>query len=162
MLEPLIVVAALLCGVVGGLLFGFAVVAMPGLRTLDDATFIRSFQVMDRVIQDNQPVFMLAWLGSVVALIASVVVGLGQLDGFELGLLLAAAVVYLLGVQLPTATINIPLNNQLQSVDVESAGATQLAAERTAFETRWNRWNAIRTAFAVFSVLLLLVVLTQV
>ncbi len=37
--------------------------------TLNDREFIRAFQVLDRVIQNRQPLFMLVWVGSVVALV---------------------------------------------------------------------------------------------
>ncbi len=117
---------------------------------------------MDRVIQNNQPVFMLAWVGSVVALLATLVLGLVQIeDGPALSLLVAAAAVYLLGVQLPTAVVNIPLNNRLQLVELDGAGDDTLAAERAAFETRWNRWNRIRALLAITTTALLLVLLLQ-
>ena len=77
-----------------------------------DVFGIQAFQVMDRVIQNNQPIFLFVWVGSVVALIASVVLGIGQLDGAGRLLIIFAALAYLLGVQLPTVTINIPLNNE--------------------------------------------------
>ena len=64
-----LLVATFLCSLVAGLLFVFAVVVMPGIGNLNDREFIRAFQVMDRVIQNNQPLFMLVWLGSVVALV---------------------------------------------------------------------------------------------
>ena len=64
-------VAAALCALVAGLLFTFAVVAMPGLAKLSDREFIRAFQVMDGVIQDRQPLFVVVWVGSVVALVAA-------------------------------------------------------------------------------------------
>lgn len=70
-----------LCSLVAGLLFVFALVVMPGIRSLNDREFIRAFQVMDRVIQNNQPLFALVWVGSVVALGTSAVLGIGQLDG---------------------------------------------------------------------------------
>ncbi len=162
MFEVLLVVSALLCGLVTGLLFGFAVVAMPGIEVLDDRGFIRAFQVMDRVIQSNQPVFMVAWVGSVVLLVVTTVVGFGSLDGADLWLLVAAAIVYLAGVQVPTATINIPLNNRIQAVDTATASDADLARERAAFEARWNRWNAIRTAFGVVSTALLILVALRV
>jgi uncharacterized membrane protein len=161
MFESALVLATLLCGLVAGLLFGFAVVAMPGINSLDDRGFIRSFQAMDRVIQDNQPLFMVAWVGSVIALVATTLVGFGRLQGQELGLLVAAAVIYVVGVQLPTAVINIPLNNRLQLVDTDQAGEDELAAERQRFESRWNRWNNIRAALSAGTTALLLVVVLQ-
>ena len=80
--------------------------------------------------------------------------------GLDRGFLLAAAVIYFLGVMLPTAAVNIPLNNHLQTVDLAAANEATLAQERETFEVRWNRWNVIRTFLAMAtSALLLFVVL---
>ena len=154
-----LIVATLLCSLVAGFLFAFAVVAMPGIKNLNDREFIRAFQVMDRVIQNRQPVFVLVWVGSVVALVTSAVLGIGQLDGFERLLIVPAVIVYLLGVQLPTATINIPLNNTLQTLDVDAMNDKMRRAARQDFEPRWNFWNSIRTAFATLASALLIVLL---
>ena len=121
-----LILATFLCSLVAGLLFVFAIVVMPGIRSLNDREFIRAFQVMDGVIQNNQPIFVLVWIGSVVALVASAVLGIsiGQLDGAGRLLIIFAALAYLLGVQLPTVTINIPLNNKLQTLDVDAMNET--------------------------------------
>lgn len=159
-LQIVLILATFLCSLVAGFVFAFAVVVMAGIRGLDDAAFIRAFQVMDGVIQDNQPAFVLVWVGSVVAMILAAALGAGQLDAPDRWLLYAAAGAYLLGVQLPTFTINIPLNNALQSLDVTAMDAAAVAAARTAFEERWNRWNVIRTVVAcVVSLLLIVLVL---
>ena len=55
--DVVLVMTALLCGLVAGLLFAFAVVVMPGLKTMDDAAFVRAFQAIDGVIQRGQPLF---------------------------------------------------------------------------------------------------------
>lgn len=73
-----LIVATFLCTLVAGFVFAFGVVVMPGIRTLSDGEFLRVFQVMDRVIQNNQPVFMLVWVGSVVALLGSLFLALGN------------------------------------------------------------------------------------
>ena len=49
--QLLLMLAAFLCSLVAGFLFAFAAVIMPGIRSLDDAGFIRAFQVIDRVIR---------------------------------------------------------------------------------------------------------------
>ena len=134
-----LLLATLLCSLVAGVLFIFAVVVMPGIRNLEDRAFIRTFQVMDRVIQNNHPMFLLVWVGSVVALVISTLLGLGRLDGLERLLLILAALAYLVGVQLPTATINIPLNNRLQAVEVDAIDEAEREAARKSFEPRWNR-----------------------
>ena len=143
-----LIVATFLRSLVAGFLFAFAVVTMPGIRSLNDREFIRAFQVMDGVIQNNQPLFMLVWVGSVVALVTSAELGIGQLDGAARLLIIVAVLAYLVGVQLPTATINIPLNNKLQTLDVDAMSETTRASVRQDFEPRWNRWNLFRTVFA--------------
>ena len=154
-----LILATFLCSLVAGFLFAFAIVVMPGISNLNDREFIRAFQVIDHVIQNNQPVFALVWIGSVVTLVASAVPGIWQLDGVERLLMIFAALVYLLGVQLPTAMINIPLNNQLQTVDVDAMNETTQRAARKEFEPRWNRWNLIRTVFASLASVLLIILL---
>ena len=154
-----LILATFLCSLVAGFLFAFAVVAMPGIGGLDDREFIRAFQVMDRVIQNNQPIFLLVWVGSVVALVIAAVLGIGRLDGAGRLLIIFAALVYLLGVQLPTVTINIPLNNKLQTLDVDAMNETTQKAARQDFEPRWNLWNSIRAAFASLASALFIVLL---
>jgi uncharacterized membrane protein len=116
---------------------------------------------MDRVIQNNQPIFVLVWVGSALALLVSAVLGLWQLHGVERLLIVFAAVIYLFGVQLPTATINVPLNNQLQTVDVEKVNEIALDEARRDFEQRWIRWNSIRTVLAIVTSALLIILLLR-
>jgi uncharacterized membrane protein len=155
-----LIVATFLCTLVAGFVFAFAVVVMPGIRTLGDGEFLRAFQVMDRVIQNNQPIFMVVWVGSAIALVASAALGFGQLDGTGRVLAIAAVVVYLLGVQLPTIVINIPLNNKVQTLAIADMDEAARAAARREFEARWNFSNTTRTILAcVVSVLLMVLLL---
>jgi len=156
-----LIVATFLCSLVAGFLFAFAVVVMPGIGNMGDGEFLRAFQVMDRVIQNNQPIFMLVWLGSVVALLTSAALGIGQLDGTGRVLILAAVLVYLLGVQLPTATINIPLNNAVQSLEIDAMDQSAREVARRDFESRWNSWNSIRTVLAALVSVLLITLLLR-
>ena len=157
-----LLVATLLCSLVAGFLFAFAVVFMPGTATLGDREFLRAFQVADRVIQNNQPVFLVVWMGSVVALLASAVLGFGQLDGVGRAILVASAVVYIVGVQVPTVTINVPLNNKVQTLQIDTMDETALETARQEFEPRWVRWNGIRTVLATLVTLALLVLLLRI
>ena len=143
-----LVAAAFLSSLVAGLLFVFAVVVMPGIKHLNDREFIRAFQVMDGVIQNNQPLFVLVWVGSILAVVAAALLGALQLSGLALNLMIAAALIYLLGVQLPTVVVNVPLNNRLQRMNVDAMDEPAQQAARRDFEPRWNRWNTIRTVIA--------------
>jgi uncharacterized membrane protein len=151
-----LIVATLLCSLVAGFLSAFAIVVMPGIRNLNDRDFIRAFQAMDRIIQNNQPLFVIVWVGSVLALAASAVVAIWDVRGLDLLLIITAALVYFLGVQLPTVRINVRLNNALQKLDTADMDDSAAKRARSGFERRWNRWNAIRTAFSVLTSLLLL------
>ena len=131
-----LILATFLSSLVAGLLFVFAIVVMPGIRNLNDREFIRAFQAIDGVIQNNQPLFILVWVGSAVALVTSAVFGIGQWEGLRRLLIIVAALAYILGVQLPTITINIPLNNKLQRLDVDAMNET----------TQKNSSKRVRTA----------------
>lgn len=86
------------------------------------------------------------------------VLAVGQTAGMDRALLVAAAAAYLFGVQLPTLRINVPLNNELQGLQVQRADRTGWRTARERFEARWNRWNRIRTFLATLTVAMLIVV----
>lgn len=150
--DVALVAATLLCGLVAGFLFAFALVVMPGLRGLGDREYVEAFARMDRIIQDSHPVFVVVWVGSILTVVAAAVLGLlddrpGQWPVF------LAAVVWVLGVQGPTFAANIPRNNALQAAYAAGADAGET---RRAFEPGWVRANLLRTVLAVVTVLLLL------
>ena len=152
-----LLVSTLLCALVTGFIFTYAVVVMPGFAKLDDRDFIRAFQVTDGVIQNNQPLFMLAWVGSIVSVVATMILGFIELHGIERWTVFAIGFVYLLGVQGITIRVHLPLNNRLQRLEIDEMDPESLSKERNKFETRWNYFNNIRTliAFAVsFSLML--------
>jgi uncharacterized membrane protein len=146
--QTTLILATFFTSLVAGLLFIFAIVVMPGIKTLPDREFIRAFQVMDGIIQNNHPLFIIVWVGSVLTLIVSAVFGMWQLDGVARTTLLLVTFVYIVGVQLPTITINIPLNNRLQAFDASSADNIMQKQVRDNFEPRWNFWNSFRTILA--------------
>ena len=159
--QIILLLATLLCSLVAGFLFAFASVVMPGIKTLNDREFIRAFQVIDGVIQNNQPIFVATWVGSIVALLVAAGLGIGQLDGMQRLLLIVTLLLYVLGVQLSTFTINVPLNNKLQTLPVDAMEETALRTARLHFEPRWNQWNVSRTLLASLTSVLLMVILFQ-
>ena len=154
-----LLLSIIFCSLVAGLLFGFAIVVMPGIAKLSDKEYLLSFKHMDGIIQNNQPLFVLVWAGSILSVILTLVLGIMNLKGEQLYLLTGAASLYLVGVQLPTFRVNIPLNNELQNLDIEELEETQAKLSRTKFETPWNRWNRIRTINAIVAVSMFLLVL---
>lgn len=154
--DIVLITATTLCSLVAGFLFCYAVVIMPGISRLDDAMFLKTFQVTDRIIQDNQPLFILVWLGSIVALVLCATLGFTRLQGLPLALLIIATAIYLIGVQLSTIKFHLPLNNRLQKLDIELMDPTELRLVRNEFERPWNRSNRRRTVVAFLSSALLI------
>ena len=154
--EIVTALSVLLCTLVAGFVFAFASIAMPGIQGLNDRDFLRAFKAMDGVIQRRQPLFLMVWAGSIVVLLTASVLGFWSLGGVDYLLLIAAAVLYLLGVQWPTAAINIPLNNWLQRQDLDSLTDSAISDARVLFEGRWIKWNLIRTIFAALTSALLI------
>lgn len=160
-LEIALLAAALLCGLVAGFLFAFAAVVMPGIADLDDRAFLRAFQVVDGVIQRGQPLFGLVWLGSALAVVGALVLGVSEFAGAERLLLLGAGASYLLGVQLMTLRVHLPLNGALQRLELETATDADCRAERERFERRWNRANVARALVATAATAAWLVLLLR-
>jgi len=151
----------MLCSLVAGLLFGFAIVVMPGIAKLSDKEYLLAFKHMDGIIQNNQPLFVLVWAGSIFSVLATLVMGTLNLSGTDVYLVVFASILYLFGVQLPTFRFNIPLNNLLQDLDIDAFDESEAALSRAGFEAAWNRWNRIRTVNAVGTVSILLFLLVR-
>lgn len=159
--QVMLLLATFFCSLVAGFVFAFAVVVMPGIGKLGDREFLRAFHVIDGVIQNNQPWFAVVWIGSILAVIAAAVVGVAAAGPTVDWLALLAAFAWLIGVQLPTFTINIPLNNAVQALDLDSLDESAVRAERERFEGRWVRWNSNRTVVACAATLMLLIALLR-
>ena len=157
-LDISLIFSILTCSLVTGFIFTYAVVVMPGLSKLNDKEFIRAFQVTDGIIQNNQPLFMLTWVGSIIAILSSIIIAIVFVGISETWLIVLVGVVYLLGVQGITISIHIPLNNHLQQVNIDELNEEKLSEERIKFEKKWNNFNIIRTviAFSVSVILLLI------
>jgi len=158
-LDISLVFAVLTCSLVTGFIFTYAVVVMPGFSKLDDNEFLRAFQVTDGVIQNNQPLFMLTWVGSIISVLSVIVISLLSLGLSEAWKLIVVGLIYLLGVQGVTISIHLPLNNRIQAIDINNMNNQSLNEERTKFEMRWNYFNKIRTFIAFFTSLSFLLIL---
>ena len=155
-----LIFAILFCSLVGGFIFTYSIVVMPGFSNLNDKDFLKAFQVTDAVIQNNQPLFMFTWIGSIVAILTTIVASLITVGLLESWLIILVGAAYLLGVQGMTVAIHIPLNNHIQKLNIEELNDKTLAYERKNFEAKWNFFNKIRTFVAISASSLLLIVLS--
>ena len=156
----LVLTSTLSCALVTGFVFTYAVIVMPGLAKLADKEFIRAFQVTDGVIQNNQPILMIVWVGSLISVIGTLIASLMEPYLVETVLVVIAGFVYLLGVQGLTVLVHLPLNRRIQTVNVMERDASGLREERLLFETRWIRFNWIRTLIGLGVIVTFMVALS--
>ena len=150
----------LLCALAAGFILTYAIIVMPGLSKLDDKEFIKAFQVTDGIIQNNQPIFILIWVGSIISVLGTIITSILSLGIVEAWPIIFVGVIYLLGVQVITISIHLPLNKHIQKIDINSTNSQTLSEVRKNFETKWNYFNNIRTGIALFVILIFLLILT--
>ncbi|WP_052067997.1 anthrone oxygenase family protein [Rhodococcoides fascians] len=135
------------CGLTAGVLLAFSVGVMPALRTRPAADAAATMQQINNVIVS--PVFLTVFLGAAAAAAAVAAAVTSLASGGDSGtLVVAGAVVYVVGCVAVTVAINVPLNDSLASVDPSSSHGASVWAD---YLTRWTRWNHARTAAATLA-----------
>jgi len=139
-------------GLMAGLFYAYTCSVNPGLGKLPDAGYLAAMQSINRAILN--PVFLLVFMGALFIL----PIGTWRLFSPQAStpfyLMLAASLLYAIGVFGVTMTANVPLNDKLNAFNVAAASADELARMRSVFEGPWNVWNLVRTIAAILSFLL--------
>ena len=159
-LDISLIFSILSCSLVTGFIFTYAIVVLPGFSKLDDKEYIRAFQVTDEVIQNNQPLFMLTWIGSIISVLGAILASILSPELAKTWFVVLIGAVYLIGVQGITITIHLPMNNHIKDLNLDELDDQTLSKERLKLETKWNYFNNIRTGVGFFVSLSLLLILT--
>jgi len=166
----ILLITAFLCSTIFGEMFIFLTIVMPGIAKLDDGEFLHAFQVIDGVIQANEPTFLFFWIGSVLGIVGTAIYGVVSSplvgnttntaleESWQAIGLLVAALAWLV-CQVVTLTINVPRNNRIQSLDIANMDYQEKLAERVYFEATWNKCHFFRTVLFGMASLYLLVLL---
>jgi uncharacterized membrane protein len=149
----ILVVAAMTTALMAGLFYAFSCAVNFGLARLPDAEYISAMQSINRAVQN--PFFFAAFFGAPILLPLSAFLHCEQTMRFRF--LLAATVVYLIGVFGVAVFGNVPLNNALDRFDFVSASDEKAARRRANFERSWNNLNHARTFCATLAVILTVV-----
>jgi uncharacterized membrane protein len=132
-----LIAATISVGLMAGVFYVFAHAIMPGLRRVDDRTFVASFQAIDRAIIN--PWFIPVFIGAIGLLLLAAGLHVGE---EPLPWILAALVLYLVTFVL-TMRVNVPLNDALKAAG--DPDEIDVAAVRARFdEDRWTRFNVVR------------------
>ena len=145
-LDISLILSILSCTFATGFMLTYAVVVMHGLSKLDDKEFIRAFQVTDGEIQNNQPLFILTWLGSIISVSGAILSSIISIGLQEAWLIIFVGAVYLFGVQSITISVHLPLNNLIQKMNINKLNYETLREERIKFETKWNYFRLLNLA----------------
>lgn len=144
LLFCLILLAALGCGLIGGIFFAFSNFVMRALARLPHAQGIAAMQAINATVLN--PVFLGAFMGT--AVLCAVLAGYGLLHLSQPASwwLIAGGLLYLFGNLLVTRTCNIPRNDALARLDPSSVEAGDAWRE---YLRGWNAWNHVRTVTAL-------------
>lgn len=140
----LALIAALTCGLIGGVFYAFSTFIMKALGRIPTEAGIAAMQTINITV--ITPWFLAPFLLAAVACVGAVAAAL--LNWREPGslFLLAGGLLYLGGSFLVTFVFNIPRNNVLASlVPADPASATYWAE----YLSSWAFWNRVRTAAAL-------------
>lgn len=142
----------LFTGLTAGLCFTWGNAVTPGLGQLDNITFLKSFQSMNRSIINGK--FLLIFFGPIMLLFLNTY--LAKYNSMGFWLFLVAAILFFIGVGLVTVFGNVPLNEVLDKSNLEALSEIELQELRNKFEQPWNRWHNIRTLSSIGAFALLI------
>jgi uncharacterized membrane protein len=149
LLSGLLWFSAIGCGLMAGVYFAFSAFIMTSLARIAPAAGIAAMNAIN--VEIVRSLFMPLFMGTTLA--AAVLAGLAVFRWSEPGsaVLLAGGVLYVAGMFIVTAALNVPLNNALAAVDPSSAGG---AALWTTYLRDWTLWNHVRTLASLAASLL--------
>lgn len=150
----LLILSTLSLGLMAGLFYAWSISVTPGLKKISDPNYLSAFQSMNRAILN--PAFFIFFMGLVILLPLLTYMNYDTPVTVEFWLILSATILYMTGVMAVTVIGNVPLNNTLEALVIESMSAEQMASFRLGFENKWNTLNMIRTLCSSLSFLLLI------
>ncbi|GAA4462406.1 anthrone oxygenase family protein [Phytohabitans houttuyneae] len=134
-----LVLSLLTTGLAAGLFYTYSMSVMPGLARVGDRTFVEAMSSINKAILNGW--FAIAFGGALLFTAVAALLHLGAGHRAALPWIVAALVLYVAQLAV-TFTVNVPLNNDLVAVNLDTG---DLAAARERFEAAWVRWNVVRT-----------------
>ena len=139
-------------GLMSGLLYGWSVSVIPGLRRTTDLAYVGTMQHINKAIIN--PAFVLPFMGVPLILGAAAIAQFRAGDTRRGWLLTGATASYVVGVLGVTVGRNIPLNDALDAFRLDQSDAGAIETRRRIYQQPWNRWHYLRTAGSVASLTL--------
>jgi len=150
----LLILTTMSSGLIAGLFYSWSVSVTPGLAKISDENYLQVFQSMNRAILN--PVFFIFFMGLVILLPLLSYLYYSSPVSAQFWYILSAAILYLIGVIAVTIFGNVPMNNTLEVLQIDSMSPEQMSSFRFGFEKKWNNLNWARTICSSLSFVLLI------
>lgn len=134
-----------------GFFFAWSVSVILGTKKVGDFTYLETMQSINREIIN--PMFFIVFFGSLITLLVSTFFQFSFKPVFWI--LVASSALYLIGTIGVTAAGNVPLNNELELLNLKTMDADAWKSFRAYYESKWNRYHLLRTLASTASFILL-------
>lgn len=148
-----IFITVLLNALSTGFFFAWSVSVILGTKKVGNVTYLETMQNINREILN--PIFFIVFFGSLITLLVSTYLQFNSKPVFWL--VLTSMLVYLVGAFGVTAIGNVPLNNELDALNITTLNVTELKNFRIYYESAWNKYHNIRTISSIVSFIFLLI-----
>lgn len=151
----ILIITATTTALIAGLFYAYTCSVNLGLGRLPDAGYIAAMQSINIAILN--PLFFFSFMGTAILLPVSTFLHYDSTISRRFLFLLTATLIYLIGGLGVTMFGNVPLNEALDTFNLQSASAEAIAAQRAKFEGRWNNLNTIRTISSTLSIIFVII-----
>jgi uncharacterized membrane protein len=151
-----LIIGGTLTGLLAGVFYAFNVAVVPALRRLKGKEHIAAMNAINDKIKN--PVFFLSFFGPTILLPLAAYLHRAEAS---FPLLVAAALLHIVGSNGVTVAGNIPLNEKLDKVDVNQISDSEADQIRQDFQgpgSAWMRLHAVRTLAAIAATALVFIV----
>jgi uncharacterized membrane protein len=148
--------AAVLAGLQGGLFYGISSAVMTALSRQPHPSGMATMQTINVVVFN--PWFGGAFSLAPVACALAMITALARWPAPDAPWVVAGGAIFLIGTLGVTALCNVPRNDALESMRVDSAGASELWSR---YLREWTFWNHVRSASALVAAALLTLALVK-
>lgn len=131
--------SALGAALMAGIYYAFSTMVMMGLRRLQPAQAIAAMQSINAAVMN--PWFLLAFMGSAVLAVVSVIVSIVEWGDDGAVYVLVGGLLLLAGSLVLTTTYHIPRNNALMTITPNGADAPERWLR---YDAEWSRLNHVR------------------
>jgi len=137
-----------------GLFYAWQVSVIPGLKNIPSKSYLEVMQSINRAILN--PGFFIIFFGSLILMILSVYFQYKVNINIGFWLITGGTICYALGTFGVTVLGNVPMNEALDIIHIDTLSWEELENTRLSFEKRWNQLHTVRTIFSVLAFVLLL------